>query len=128
MALIDIALIIELFENLLNSRDVPLIRGADKIIMADVHQLPELADSLNDAVHIFLGFHTGVFRHALDFLAMLVCSCQEHDIVAGLSFETRKRVRRNGGIGMPDMQLVARVVDGRRDVVLFHKALLRFLL
>ena len=42
---------------------MPLVGGADEIVIIDIHQLPELLDAANDLVHVSL--RRNPFRLAL---------------------------------------------------------------
>ena len=119
LALIDVALLIQLGEDLLAGLDVVVVGGADEAVVADVQQLPQVLDGGHDAVHIFLGLHPGGRGLVLDLLAVLVGAGQEHHVVPLLALEAGQRVTGHGGVAVADVQLVAGVVDGGGDVELF---------
>ena len=122
LALIDVALVIELLEDVLHHLGMALLGGADEVVVLDVHQLPQGGGVLGDLVHIGLGGDAGLLGLALDLQAMLVQTGEEIHVVAHELFEAGQGVRGRGAIGMADMQVVAGIVDGRCDIKggLFH--------
>jgi hypothetical protein len=54
----------------------------------------------------------------LDLLAVLVGSGEKHHVVAAHSLVPRYRIGGHGAVGVADVQLVGRVIDGRCDVEL----------
>ena len=117
-ALVDVALIVELLENLLYGLHVALVGRADEVVVLDVHQLPELLDAVHDMIDVRLRRHAGIARLALDLLPMLIRAGQEKHVVAGLLLEAGHGVRRGRAVAVADMQVVAGVVDWRCDVKL----------
>ena len=116
LALVDVALLIQLGENFLAGLHVVVVGGADEAVVADVQQLPQILDSGYDLVHILLGGHTGIGSLVLNFLAVLIGAGQEHDVIALHPLEACQCVAGHGGVAVADVQLVAGVVDGGRDV------------
>ena len=114
--LVDVALIVQLFENLLHALDVAVIGRADEIAVINVHQLPQILDARDNLVHIFLRRDALFLCLALNLLAMLVRAGQEIDIIARQLLEARHRVRRRGAVGVTDVQVAAGVVNGCSDV------------
>ena len=131
LALVDIALLVQLGEDLLAGLHVVVIGGADEAVVADVQQLPQVLDRGNDLVHIFLGGNTGVGGLVLDLLAVLVGAGQEHDVVALHPLEACQCVAGHGGVAVADVQLVAGIINRCGDVeclVLAHENDSSFLL
>ena len=131
-ALIDIALFVHLTEDLLDGGAVVIVGGADEAVVGDVHQLPQIKDALlaaDDVVHELLRGHTRGLGLVLDLLTVLVRSGQEHHVIAGQALVARHRVGRHRAVGVADVQLVRRVVNGRGDIesFLFHGYLPLFL-
>ena len=114
--LVDVALLVELLEDLLHGLDVALVRGADEVVVLDVHQLPQILGGGDDLIDKLLGRLAGLRGLALDLLAVLVRAGEEIGVVAKLLFEARHRVRGHGGVGVADVHVAAGVVDGRGDV------------
>ena len=127
LALVDVALLIELGEDLLAGLHVVVVGGADEAVVADVHQLPQVFDGGDDLIHVLLGGHACVGGLVLDLLAVLVGAGQEHDVIALHPLEACQCVAGDSGIAVADVQLVAGVVDGSGDVecfVLTHRLIL----
>ena len=125
-ALIDVAVVIHLLEDLLHGGTVIVIGGADEAVVGNVHQLPQIADaplSLHDAVHKGLGGHAGLLGLGLDLLAVLIGTGEEHHVVALQTLVAGDGVGGYGAVGMADVQLVRWIVDGRCDIkrILFHR-------
>ena len=116
LALVDIALLIQLGEDLLAGLHMVVIGGADEAVIADIQQLPQILDGGNDPVNVLLGGHACIGGLVLDLLAMLIGAGQEHDFLALHPLEAGQRVAGHGGVTVADVQLVAGVVDGGRDV------------
>ena len=119
LALVDVALLVQLGKDLLAGLDVVVVGGADEAVVADVQQLPQVLDGGDDAVHILFGLHPGGRGLVLDLLAVLVGAGQEHHVVPLLALEAGQRVTGHGGVAVADVQLVAGVVDRGGDVELF---------
>ena len=115
-ALVDIALLVELTENLLHDHFMPLIGGADKIAVFNVHQLPQLFEIGDDFVHELLRGNALFSGLAFDLLAVFVRTGQEIGIIAAKLFEACHRIRRDGGIAMTDMRVCGGVINRCCDV------------
>ena len=119
LALVDIALLVELAEDLLHDLLVAFVRGADEVIVLDVHQFPELLGLGNDLVYELLGCYACFGSLFFDLLAVLVRAGEEVGVVAGHALEAGHGVGSHGGVGVADVHVAAGVVDGGRDVKLF---------
>ena len=131
LALVDVALLIELGEDLLAGLHVVVVGGADEAVVADVHQLPQIFDGGDDLIHILLGGHACVGGLVLDLLAVLVGAGQEHDVAALHPLEACQCVAGHGGVAVADVQLVAGIINRCGDVeclVLAHENDSSFLL
>ena len=93
-----------------------VIGGADEAVIADIQQLPQILDGGNDPVNVLLGGHACIGGLVLDLLAVLIGAGQEHDFLALHPLEAGQRIAGHGGVAVADVQLVAGVVDGGRDV------------
>ena len=127
LALVDIALLVQLGEDLLAAFHMVVVGGADKAVVADIQQLPQILDGSHDLVHVLLGGDTGIGSLILDLLAVLIGAGQEHDVIALHPLEACQCVAGDSGIAVADVQLVAGVVDGSGDVeclVLTHRLIL----
>ena len=119
LTLVDVALFIHLFKDLLNGGYVIIVGGADETVVADVHQLPQILDSLgtlHDAVYELLGSNAGLLGLVLDFLAVFICTCEEQDLIAGQPLIAGHGVGGYGAVGVADVQLIAGIVDGCGDI------------
>ena len=118
-ALVDVAVVVHLLEDLLDGFDMVVIRRADEAVVRNIHELPQVENALfaaDDVVHELLRGHARVARFVLDLLAVLVRAGQEHDVVARQTLVARHRVGRHGAVGVADVELVGGVVDGGRDI------------
>ena len=108
-ALIDIAVFIHLAEDLLNGLHMIIVRRADKAVVGDVHELPQIENALRPGDNIVDELLRRDARGpglVLNFLAMLVRAGQEHDVVALQALVARHGVGRNGAVGVADVQLI----------------------
>ena len=86
-----------------------VIRGADEAVVGDVHQLPQVLDSLgalHDVVYELLGGDAGFPGFVLDFLAVLVGAGEEHDLTAPQALVAGHGVGGHGAVGVADVQFV----------------------
>ena len=108
-----------------------IIGGADKAVVADIQQLPQILDGGHDLVHILFGGDAGIGSLILDLLAVLIGAGQEHDVIALHPLETGQRIAGHGGVAVADVQLVAGIINRCGDVeclVLAHENDSSFLL
>ena len=127
--LVDIPVVIHFTENPLDRLDMVIIGCADKAVVGNIHQLPQIQDALrpgDDIVHKLLRRHTGCLRFLFNFLAVLVRPGKEHDVITAQALITSNHVRCHRAVGMADVQLVRGVIDRGGDVkcFLFHVWLL----
>ena len=125
-ALVDVALLVKLAEDLLHGLYMALVGGADEVVVIHIHQFPQILDACHDLVHIGLRGHALGLGLALDLLAVLVRAGEEVGVIAFQLLEAGGGVGGDAAIGVADVQVVAGVVNRRGDVVLFlvfHEAL-----
>ena len=82
--LVDIPVVIHFTENPLDRLDMVIVGCADKAVVGNIHQLPQIQNALrpgDDIVHKLLRRHTGCFRFFFNFLAVLVRPGKEHDVI-----------------------------------------------
>ena len=111
---IDVPVVIHLFKDLLNGLHMVIIRGADKPIIGDVHQLPEILNALGafyDIVYKLLRSDLRLFCLFFDLLSVLIGSGQKHDIITAHPFISGDRIRRHRAVSMSDVQFVGRVIN-----------------
>ena len=122
LALVDVALLVHLLEDLLDGLDMVVIGRADESVIADVHQLPQILDALgalHNVINKLLRGDAGLLGLQLDLLAVLIGAGQELDIVALQALVAGHGIGRHSAVGMADMQLIAGVIDRRSDVEFF---------
>ena len=118
-AFIDVALVVQLLEDLLHLGFMVIIRGADEVIIGNVQGIPNAADVAGDPVHERLGLHPGGFCLLLDLLAVLVGAGLEEDVVALRAAEAGDRVRQDDLVAVADVRLAGSVRDGGGNIVRF---------
>ncbi len=116
LALIDVAAVVKLLKYFLHGLHVVIVRRADKLVVGDVEQFPQVLELLRDPVHIVLGGDARLFGVLLDFLTMLVRPGQKHHVVPLHSLVARNGVARQRAVAVPNVRLARRVIDGRCDV------------
>ena len=116
---VDIALVIQLLENLLYLLLMVIIGGADEFIIGSVHQIPDPLNLTGHIVHEFLRSNACLLSLQLNLLAVLVGSGLEKYVVALESAETGNGVRQYDLIGVADVGLAGCVGNGRGHVKLF---------
>ena len=114
--LIDIALVIDLLEQILTELYVIIVRGADKVIVIDVQHAPQLLKRSYDLIHELFGRFPCFSGSALYFLAVFIGTGEKIAVITAHPLISGHRIRSNGGIGMADMQIAAGIIDGRSDV------------
>ena len=118
VALINIALLVELFKDLLYLLFVVIVRGADEFIVGGVHHVPVRLDNLRDVVDIFLRGDAGGIGLFFNLLAMLVRAGLEVDIVALHALIARNAVGEHDLIRVADVRAAGGVGDSRRNIIL----------
>ena len=118
LAQIDVALVIELFEDLLHLALMVLIRRADKAVVRCVDEIPKSLDLSGHIIDKFLGCLARDRSSGLDLLAVLITSCLEVHVIAVRPFISGDTVRQNDLIGISDMRLAGSVGDRCCDVIL----------
>ena len=118
VALINIALLVELFKDLLYLLFVVIVRGADEFIVGGVHHVPVRLDNLRDVVDIFLRGDAGGIGLFFNLLAVLVRAGLEVDIVALHALIARNAVGEHDLIRVADVRAAGGVGDSRRNIIL----------
>ena len=117
LALVYVALVVELLEYLLDRRLVVVVRGAYKFVVAGVHKIPDTLYLGGHAVYVFLGRRPRRFGQFLDLLSVLVGAGAEENVVAHIASEPRDGVGQDYLVGVAYMRLARRVGYRRRDIV-----------
>ena len=86
-ALVNISLLIQLFENLLYLQLMLRIRCADKFVIGRIHQIPDTTDLACNLIDMLLWCDPGCFGLQFDLLAMSHQYLSEKHIISLLSFE-----------------------------------------
>ena len=121
-SLVNISPVVQLPEDLLDRLYMVIVGGADKPVVADVHQLPQrlkAALALHDIIHKLLRRYPGSLGSFLDLLAVLIRAGQEHNVAAGQPLIAGHAVGGHRAVAVPDVQLVRRVVDRGGNIKLF---------
>ena len=121
---IDIALVVHVFEDFLDLRDMIVVGCADKAVVGRAHEVPDTLDLARNIVNIFFRRLPGVFRLFFDLLAVLVRAGLQIDVVAFVALEPRNAVRENRLIGVADMRLSGCVGNRRRHIVFLSHIIL----
>ena len=127
MSLINIALLVKLFENFLYLLFMILVRCTDKFVIGCVHQIPDSLNLRRHSIHKFFRSYARFLCFQFDLLSMFVCSCLEKHIISLLSFKTRDTVCQNHFISVADMRF-ARCIGNRSCHIKFFFCHFVFLL
>ena len=117
LAFVDVALLVHLHEDFLDALDMAFLGGADEVVIGDLHGRPQILDACDDFVDILLRRDAGLFRLLLDLLAVLIGAGQKSHIVPQRTLEPGHRVRHDGAVRMPDVQVVTGVIDRCRNII-----------
>lgn len=118
-AFVNVAFIVQGFEDVLHGFDMIVVGGADKTVIRNVDVFPEFFEFGDHTVCIFLRGKAGGFGFVFDFLAMLVGSGQKQDIKASGAFVAGHGIAGDGGVTMPDMRGAGGIVNRSGNVKLF---------
>ena len=122
MSLVNIALCIHFFEDLLNLFLVVFVCSTNEFVIGSVHQIPDIFDLAGYIINKFLRCNACFFCFQLDFLAMLICSCLEKYIISFQSFVACNGICQNSLVGISDMRLTGSISDSCCNIILllFH--------
>ena len=98
---------------------MPLLSGADKIVVGDVEYLPSVAEALADAVAKLLRVNASLVGGLINFFSMLVGAGQEVGVESVEAVKPREKIGYHGGIGVADVGHVVDIVDRCGDVECF---------
>ena len=115
---VNVALLVELFEDLLYGLLVVGIGGSNELIVAGVHQIPNVFDLAGYFVNVLLGSYTVFLSVQLDLLAVFVGTGHEEYIVALQTTIAGNSVGQYYLIGVADMGLTGGVGNGRGQIIL----------
>ena len=112
IALVNIAFVVQFFEDLLYLFLMIIVRGADEFIIGSIHQIPDPLDLACRIIHKLLGCHACGLCLQLDLLAVLVGSCLEKYVIALLSLESGNAVCQHNLVGIANVRLAGRIGNG----------------
>ena len=118
-ALVNIAAVVQLFENLLYAFHMVVVGGADVAVVADVHKAPQALENLGDLVNVFLGSNALFGGFLLNFQTVLVRARQKHDVVSLHTSVARDGVAGYGGVAVPDVRVARGIINRRCDIIRF---------
>ncbi len=116
-ALVNVALIIELLEDLLDLSFVVFIGRSDEAVVGSVHQIPDPLDLAGLHIDELLWRYAGFLGFFFDLLAMFVRSGLEVDIIAKHPLVTGYGIRHDDLIGIADVRFAAGISDRCGNVV-----------
>ena len=87
------------------------IGRADKAVIGNVHQLPQILDAAYNLIDKFLRRHTGFLCLVLNLLTVFIRTGQEHDIIALQALKAGHGIGCHGTVAMTDVQVIRRVVN-----------------
>ena len=109
-ALIDIALVVKLCDNVLYCFDMVIVGSSYIAVVAYVHKAPELLEVYHDFVNVLLGSFSRLFSVLLDFSPMLVRSRKEHNVIALHSLEAGDCIAGHRCVAVTDMRITRRII------------------
>ena len=80
-------------------------------VIAYVHGFPQTLEIVNDRVNVLLGSNALLLCLELDFLTVLIGTCQEHYVVTLHSLESRNSVTGYGSVAVTDMRISRRIIN-----------------
>lgn len=113
---VNVALIINLLQNVLHHLDVFRVGGADEMIRRNVQQRPGVAEGGGYPVSILTRANALFLRRLDDFLAVLVRARLKAHLIAAQPAETAIGVSNDGGVGVADVRRGIDVINRGGDV------------
>ena len=99
-----------------HDRLVPLLSGANKVVVGNVEHLPCVAEARADAVAKVLRVHVCFACGLENFLAVLVRASKEVGVESVEAMKARQKIGYHRRIGVAHVRRGIGVVDGRGDV------------
>ena len=115
---VNVALLVQFLEDLLYGLFVVGIGGTDELVIAGVHQIPNVFDLAGYFVNVLLGSYTVFLSVQLDLLAVFVGTGHEEYIVALQTTIAGNGIGQNYLIGVADMGLTGSVSNSGCQVIL----------
>ena len=119
---IDIALVVQLLEDVLNGLFVVGIGGTDEVIVGGIHAVPDAADVACHVVNVVLGGDPCCLCQFFDLLTVFIGTGHEENVITALTLIAGNGVGHNDFVGIADMRLTGRIGDRRCQIKLlfFH--------
>ena len=115
---VNVALLVQLFEDLLYGLLMVGIGGSNELVIAGVHQIPNVFDLAGYFVNVLLGSYAVFLSVQLDLLAVFVGTGHEEYIVALQTTIAGNGVGQYNLIGVADMGFTGGVGNGRGQIIL----------
>ena len=116
-ALVNIPLLIQLFENLLYLQLMLRIRCTDKFVIGRIHQIPDTTDLACNLINMLLWCDPGCFGLQFDLLTMLIGACLKKHIISLLSFEPGNAVCQHDLIRISNVRLAGCIRNRGRNII-----------
>ena len=119
---IDIALVVQLLEDVLNGLFVVGVGGTNEVVVGGIHAIPDTADVACHVVNVVLGGDTGGLCQFFDLLTVFIGTGHEENVITALALIAGDGVGHNDFVGIADMRLTGRIGDRRCQIKLlfFH--------
>ena len=98
---------------------MPILTGANKVVVGNVEHLPSVAEALADAVAKLLRVNASLVGGLINFFPVLIGASQEVGVESVEAVKPREKIGYHGGIGVADVGHVVDIVDRRGDVECF---------
>ena len=93
------------------------VGGSDETVIGSIHQVPDPLDIARLFIDELLWGHSGLSGTLFDFLAMLIGTGHEVDIITVSFLVSGDGISHDDLIGVADVRLAAGIGNGCRDVV-----------
>ncbi len=115
---VHVSVLAHLLPELLHALHMPVLGGADEIVVDRVHGFQHRQPGLgHQPVHPLLRGHATCFGRALHLRAVLVHPGQVPNLLPALAVPTGEHIARSGRVRVPDVRRIVDVIDRRGDVV-----------
>ena len=121
LRLVDFALVEELLEHLTYDFLVPLLGGADKIVVGDIELGQKSAEFGADLVGKLLRRDAFFLGALLDLLAVFIDAGEKMYAVAHLAAEARDHVREHLFVGVPQVGRTVHVINRGGNIKRLHR-------
>ena len=119
-ALVYIALIVEFLEYFLNRLNVVIVGGADEVIVACAHKIPDALDLAGNAVNVLLGCDACLVGKVFYFLTVLVGTRTEEYILTHSALKSCEGIGHYDLVGVTEMRLAGCISNRGCEIKFFH--------